>query len=981
MRQRSHARGFATRLRAAASAAVLAILSSTAAAAPPIVQFDIPSGRLADALDRFGEQSGLQVVYDFALIGDRQAASVAGAMPPREALDRFLDGSGLAWSFVNDDTVVVRRAAVQRARPHRAARASRADDDGNQLTGLTVVADSHAAAPSTLSAAAFGLDKTALATPRSVSLVSVDTIDLLGLSAVEDLVRVVPGVYTTTRWGIQGSIDIRNVPADTFFRGMKRINLQGHGRSVLAAMETIEIVKGPPSPIYGMGKIGGYTNMVPRSVRAATGGYLTAPQGFVQAISGSYAKSEISFGVGGPLPLEHEQAGYYVYGLFEDSDSFVEQVPVGQRVLQAGVSIDDVIGRFRLEAGVNLQRSSTAGALIGRFTQDVADTGRYLRGAPLVDLDVNGNGSIGYGEMYERSPARGALSSGNQALRQYFAWPTDAAGAPLPLSSLPRAPGIPQSLYDYLVAHPEADPSGLLRAQGPGGPQPISGYVPAGFALDPRTIGYTTLDLRRPGAFERDLEADFTTAYVDLVNDSNPNVTIKNQLFLDGMEQYKLSEQPFSQQQDVYAVEDKLTLSRRLARAPAGVDATALVSMNLRRTSSSGLMSSGDYATHRGDAMSVGGATPLFATALANADLAADGMPWTNRYATDAWEVGAGALFDIVVHGITDVVVGVRVDRSHAANVEYAGTLDLAAGTSADPVFRAADSRASGRDGGVSWSLSVMHRLANDWRPYFTIAEESLALDENNNKYSNAVIAAGHIGEARLVEAGVKTALLDERLFLSTAIYDQARVGVTEDDDPAVLDAHVSSTATRGIETELRWEPAENLSISFYGLRQRTEYSPNLGANVMVDARALGFEDVRDANGNVIYPAEAFLYGGRSFIVLPPGLSEYEDKQGNPETQLGILAQYELRNGLGFTLSGNYFSSAYAGRLKLVELPAADVYNVGVVWRHGDWHVKYDVLNVLDERYFRPRTGDTLGDPLVSAMPGRRWQITLRMRF
>ena len=202
--------------------------------------------------------------------------------------------------------------------------------------------------------------------------------------------RVVPGVYTTTRWGIQGSIDIRNVPADTYFRGMKRINLQGHGRSVLAAMETIEVVKGPPPPIYGMGKIGGYTNMVPKSMRAANGGYLSAPQGFAQAISGSYERSEMSFGVGGPLPLEHEQGGYYVYGLFEDSGTFIEQVPVGQRVLQGAVSIDDVIGKFRLEAGVNLQRSRTAGALIGRFTQDVADRGRYVRGTPLVDLDANG---------------------------------------------------------------------------------------------------------------------------------------------------------------------------------------------------------------------------------------------------------------------------------------------------------------------------------------------------------------------------------------------------------------------------------------------------------------------------------------------------------------------------------------------------------------------------------------------------------------
>ena len=193
------------------------------------------------------------------------------------------------------------------------------------------------------------------------------------------------------------------------------------------------------------------------------------------------------------------------------------------------------------------------------------------------------------------------------------------------------------------------------------------------------------------------------------------------------------------------------------------------------------------------------------------------------------------------------------------------------------------------------------------------------------------MIDAGHIGRARLVEAGVKAALLDERLFLSAAIYDQARIGVSEDDDSAVLDAHVSATTTRGFEAELKWEAAENLLLSFYGLHQETRFTPNVGANIMVDARALGFRDVVDASGNVIYPAEAFLYGGRAFVVLPPGVTEYAEKQGNPgDAARRRRANTSSATASGFTLSGNYFSRVYAGRLRLVELPEAYVFNVGL---------------------------------------------------
>ena len=96
---------------------------------------------------------------------------------------------------------------------------------------IFVTADPNRILPNAPSASSFGFNKSLLETPRAVSIVSEETIDLFGLSAVEDLVKVVPGVFTTTRFGIQGGIDVRNVPADTYFRSMKRLNLQGHGRS------------------------------------------------------------------------------------------------------------------------------------------------------------------------------------------------------------------------------------------------------------------------------------------------------------------------------------------------------------------------------------------------------------------------------------------------------------------------------------------------------------------------------------------------------------------------------------------------------------------------------------------------------------------------------------------------------------------------------------------------------------------------------
>jgi outer membrane receptor protein involved in Fe transport len=962
------------------------------------IEFHIAAGDLADALDRFGEESGLQIVYDRTLVEGKRAPAVTGAMTSTEALDRILQSSALVWVYINDLTVAVRAhvatSAATRPPERHVESYITVDNSGpTPLTDVHVVADPRRILPSEASESSFGFSKDLLDTPRSVSVVSQQTIDLFGLSAVEDLVRFAPGVYTTTRFGIQGSVDVRNVPADTFFRGMKRLTLQGNGRSVLAAMDSIEVVGGPPSPIYGMGKIGGYTNMVPKSGRAASGGYLTETEGFAQIIKGSYGRSEGSFGLGGPFTMldwADRHGGYYVYGLLENSGSYTDGVPIKQQVLQAALSVDNMVGPFRLEAGVDYQNSQTAGALTGRLTQSLVSSDRYIRGTPLANLDIDGNGVIGFLELQQASPVLGRLSSGNQPLIQVWAWPRDANGNPLPLNQFPKVKGIPQSLYNYLLAHPAEDPTGSLRAQGPGGPLPTSGYVPIGMLLDPLTVGFGTLDLRRGAAYERDLRAEFLTAFADLIDDDDPDFTMKNQMFFDGMRQYKVSNQPYAVAQDVYVCEDKFTLTRRLSGLPHWLKVNSLASLNVRDTVSRGRYNLGDYGSSRTDAMastwvaSAGGMTPntTFADPIDNPNLLTGGFPWITNYRTEYSEFGLGTLLDIELASATSLMVGGRIDGSEAQNTDYAGRFDPTVGTSASPgAFAPTNSMARGWDHGTSWSVSISQGVPGNIRPYITLARSSIVLDANNNALTNTIIRAGHIGGAELREVGVKGVWLDGKMFFTSSVYRERRTEVSANDDPTVIAAYPTSTVTWGEEAELKWVPLRNLFASVYALHQITKYDPNIGGLLLVDAGAIGFQNVTDASGQVIYPADAFLYGGRAYLQLPNNMPQYATKQGNPPTQLGFAGSYQLRDGLGLTLSGNYFSSTCSGRLCLVRLPSADVLNTGVFWDVGQWSAKLDIFNVTNARYFRARTGDALGDVLAQAMPGRHWQLSVKVSF
>lgn len=903
-----------------------------------------------------------------------------------------------AFRFVTTDLAVAIAAFAGAAQAQSTETPAPPEEDAAVLTDMVVSEDPLAAIANESSGASIGFTKPVLETPRTVSLVSSEQISLLGISSVDDLTRVVPGTYTTTRYGLQGGINVRGVAADMYFRGMKRINMQGHARTSLASMDSIEVVKGPPSPIYGMGKIGGYSNLTPKAGRAKIGTYLEQAKGFAQVVGGDYNKSEASMGAGGPLSVLGKTGGYYVYGLLEDSDTFVKKVSVEQRLLQGAFNLDNFIGPFRLEAGTQAQNSITSGAYMNRVTPELIKHGKYVRGLPLVNLDAGapytdeygntyliggGDGAVGFRETHTHSPIVGNVSGTNRPLSQRFAWPT-CGDAPCEVGQFPQIPGIPQAMMDYLNAHPEADPTGLLRAQGVGGPVPLSGQLPVGFVLDPRTVSVVEVDWRGNGAYEREQNARLAVIYADLVYDPTPDFTVKAQFFHDFLDSFKNSYLPYGEKQDIHVWEEKITVTKRIPdeKLPEWLRINTLASVNYRETNAEIFSSGGDF-DWRQDIMYQNGdhyPNTIFWNQLDN-DTYETGAPRTRDAESTFTEMGLGLMFDVDLFTDTNLVLGGRIDGSEAESIDYRRFNENA---STDLVATyLPEARTEGWDDGTSWSASISHNLFWGLRPYGTLAKSSVALDGANNLMARGTVDApgGHIGEAELEEFGIKGSWYDGRLFATVARYKQTRTDISNADDPTE-GAEVSSTETIGIEAEIKWNPIRNFSLQGYAIWQEAEYLFATNENMMFTARELGFMDVVDpATGKVIYPAEAFLFGGRPEVTLPAELSEkYKERQGNPEEQYGLNMTYNLNNGLGFLLGGNYFSSTYLDRTQYFEIPSSFITNAAVTLDRGPWHLKVNGYNIFDELQLRARNSDT-GPILMSVLPGARYEVTVRMDF
>ncbi len=296
---------------AAIAAAALSVLMMTgiATADERLIDYDITTRNLGDALSKFAVQSRLQLVYPPDLVEDISAAALRGRLSPRAALEKLLAGSGLEYEFVTATTLILRRknselqpaaapAATGTAAPGNGASghlrlARTPDTDRDATTGANSKPEQQSdtrGIPEMLVKGQRSANTGIRRTEDDVQPYVVFEADEIARSMAGNLEQFLKtrlpmnAVAATTsqlpgeQFGSQSQIDLRGLGTsqtlvlvngrrqpsvtDMFLNGnFRQPDLNG---IPLSAVERIEILPSTASGIYGGGATGGVVNVVLR---------------------------------------------------------------------------------------------------------------------------------------------------------------------------------------------------------------------------------------------------------------------------------------------------------------------------------------------------------------------------------------------------------------------------------------------------------------------------------------------------------------------------------------------------------------------------------------------------------------------------------------------------------------------------------------------------------------------------------------------
>ncbi|HGS5165002.1 TPA: TonB-dependent siderophore receptor [Vibrio harveyi] len=189
-----------------------------------------------------------------------------------------------------------------------------ADEDVTQLETMTVLGETYRNTAT----------KTSLEpeeTPQAITIITKDEMDLRGVSTVSEALRYSSGVNTELRGGAVTRLDLFNIRGfinyTNFYDGLPLLfngwNLQPQIDA--AAVEQVEVFKGPTSVLYGNIPPGGMVNIIAKTPQSE-------PANTVSVSTGTNSLKELSFDTTGQIG--DSNVNYRIVGLAKQRDGQAE---------------------------------------------------------------------------------------------------------------------------------------------------------------------------------------------------------------------------------------------------------------------------------------------------------------------------------------------------------------------------------------------------------------------------------------------------------------------------------------------------------------------------------------------------------------------------------------------------------------------------------------------------------------------------------
>lgn len=790
---------------------------------------------------------------------------------------------------------------------------------------------------------AYGFDMSLVETPRSVTEVSSDLIEAYGLRSVDDLVRMTPGAFTSSFFGIQGAMDIRGESADNYFRGFRRIANPGAFKTNIRGAKQLEVMRGPVSPLYGTGSVGGQLNYSPKSAKSDATKYIESVTGKVDLTLGTYSQKILAAEVGTPFTLGDKQGGIYVFAEAENSGSYYNNYEPTNEMLQVAIDLD-ITDSTTMEFGFQAQTSDSIQVPgWNRVTQDLIDNGTYITGAAPIR---NSDNSIG----------------ADRLLPQESGFITSAA--PYFINSSFSGVG-------SFCSPGDADTSNFvyndMLLACPGAPGFIDGYAltdPGTTKIDHKTTFIDDIDFADSTAFTAYL--DFTT-YID-------DMVWKNQFYYDYMDHTKYQSWGFTADYPgATAAEFRSSLMFDTQGENVSIQHIAGISLRHEdldlnhafydETFDFRDITVGPTANDRID----WAVTDPYedATILYDEDGNPTGIDGTVRRNYNEEQVsivtnlGIFYLADISFEKLS-VLVGARYDYYDVeAEEEAVSLLGIPFG----------DGVHTDTESALSYNLSLSYATESGFVPYVTYAKaNSLTTNQLGGIIASSVDDGDYLADSDLIELGLKYSNEEDTIYAALSVYDQEktdRIGQTQ--------ALVAVSST-GIEFEARALLNENFSMTATATHiETTEVSDNALA-------IINGADFAVQNGLEPYQVYGGRIGGnRSTFV---GTGAELDRGGLPDNTISMYLNYVQPIGDGKITGSTGFGWAdetYTDVLETILLPSYMVWTASLGYVTDSYEVLFSINNLFDEEYYT--SADLFDSVVVKPSEGRTGSVMFSYKF